>query len=841
MGTSVSKKKNSKVATLSGVVPCELAVEKKEKLQHENEQVDQQEPQESRQQECAPNIPYQSYQPTTYSSQVLQENAAPAPDKPHEDAQRYPALDMSGPDGLQHQNNALNANPSGIKSSHLDSCVQHEPASVPGVYHKEEQHSGKDIKASKVLADQAPTAPSSPMAQSKAGSNSKRGAWKGIWKIGGESRADESDEDEEVTYLFFTQSVDTYQKMEDPSVRPTRSSRGSHNMDLEAVEKLKGTESSQPSIGSFDPKKATQRGDPRLSPRPMPDSKTSQQNTSSAHWGELRIWSPKESTQAMSGSDSQNADHRGPASQHSSDQLIEGTGTTVESKEWTADQKDSIQRDAVGLALISQLGEKHSDLPHFGSPTSQWVGPARVMDLEAAEKEGTAGSQPASRSASRQDVKSPFSWTLDGNDRIHSPQGRESPEFTILDLTKQGRSKPVRAPWRENHGSGPTLTDTSNENHLNRDRVPNFSSDLDTDDVAPTFPDGHRFTFAGPNSSSIGATGMLNSQKDQPISDSSMQRPAFNNYARDANPKAQMFSSAPSAGPFASNQWSSQRPQVGGSMQYRTLDLTGQRVLIIDATEAIGRNCAFRFAELACDLILLGPDNSELQKLGRELDRKECREASNARPLKVELVKIDIDIREIHRIHALAMSLGPVDILINNAGMCFLALEDKMKTGSSLNKKEHDMVSLMYSSITSPIAFTWAFGYYMRERGSGHIVNVENSSTEEMDPNSAVHCSAADGLGRFTTGSRHDLVGTAVRVSSISPGYTCSRKFGHGVGNNDCMPLLPEDIADDIIYTCTRPSHVHITTYRTNEACNAKFATSYMNQNGIGAIAMVGP
>lgn len=157
-----------------------------------------------------------------------------------------------------------------------------------------------------------------------------------------------------------------------------------------------------------------------------------------------------------------------------------------------------------------------------------------------------------------------------------------------------------------------------------------------------------------------------------------------------------------------------------------------------------------------------------------------------------------------------------------------------MKSGSPLNKKEHDMLSLVYTSMISPMAFTSAFGYYMRERGSGHILNVENSPAEDINPSSAVYCSAVAGLGAFTTGARHDLVGTAIRVSSISPGYMLSGS--QTVGKADCVPLLPEDIADHIIYTCTRPRHVqiaNISTYCTNQ--------SHRCQNGIGPIARVGP
>eukprot|EP00746_Dinoflagellata_sp_MGD_P029821 gnl/MRDRNA2_/MRDRNA2_170694_c0_seq1.p1 gnl/MRDRNA2_/MRDRNA2_170694_c0~~gnl/MRDRNA2_/MRDRNA2_170694_c0_seq1.p1 ORF type:complete len:782 (+),score=108.06 gnl/MRDRNA2_/MRDRNA2_170694_c0_seq1:259-2346(+) len=529
----------------------------------------------------------------------------------------------------------------------------------------------------------------------------------------------------------------------------------------------------------------------------------------------------------------------------------------MEPKFWNADQKDSV------LASSSSDSYSKPQVP---------AGELKLWKLDPTSMNQKAG----------------FEGSPDGGMKDQKGADNYQYEHRIMDLTQGPRGKsPQLPPQREGNGTGmefirpgaenskevshprqsqsgrskrqseeitlesrpPSPPPTSNEVPEDGPRSPSFSSLPDLDLVAQLTPGPNR--SAAQNSSSVkvlSASAILNT-KGQPESESSMQRTAVNEYAYEKVPKVKNFSSGPAAGPFASSQWNSQRPEPayyarrpnGGhsrsptpparSRRYQTLDLTGQRVLISDATEAIGRNCAFRFAELACDLILLGPDGNELQKLGRELDAEGFREARRGRPLKVELVKIDI--RETHRIHALAMSLGPVDILINNAGMCFLALEDKMKSGSPLNKKEHDMLSLVYTSMISPMAFTSAFGYYMRERGSGHIVNVENSPAEDIDPNSAVYSSAVAGLGAFTVGARHDFVGTPVRVSSISPGYMRS---SHNVGKNDCMHLLPEDIADHIVYTCTRPRHVQIanfTTFATNQ--------SHINQNGIGAIAKVGP
>ena len=78
---------------------------------------------------------------------------------------------------------------------------------------------------------------------------------------------------------------------------------------------------------------------------------------------------------------------------------------------------------------------------------------------------------------------------------------------------------------------------------------------------------------------------------------------------------------------------------------------------------------------------------------------------------------------------------------------------------------------------------------------------------------------------------RFDLVGTPIRVTHLSPGMVGSTEFSNVRFKNDderaasvyehIMALAPEDIADNVIYAATRPSHVQVTemmTLATNQA-----------------------
>lgn len=191
---------------------------------------------------------------------------------------------------------------------------------------------------------------------------------------------------------------------------------------------------------------------------------------------------------------------------------------------------------------------------------------------------------------------------------------------------------------------------------------------------------------------------------------------------------------------------------------------------------------------------------------------------------------ISLDVRNIAEVDLLPGQLPPefgeVDILVNNAGLA-------LGTASIQDNNLDDAITMLETNVTSVIAFTKAFVQGMIERNRGHIVNISSVAGTESYAGGSVYCATKHALAAFTTAARHDLVGTNIRVTSISPGAVQTEfsvvRFKGDQDKADAVyrgfkPMTAEDIADNVLYACTRPEHVQVAdilVYATHQ-CSAK-------------------
>lgn len=229
-------------------------------------------------------------------------------------------------------------------------------------------------------------------------------------------------------------------------------------------------------------------------------------------------------------------------------------------------------------------------------------------------------------------------------------------------------------------------------------------------------------------------------------------------------------------------------------------------VLVTGATSGIGKSTAIEFAKLNYQIIITGRRKDRLEVLKNELETN----------YKVKVlilcfdVRIESDVKQ--AIASIPTEFKQIDVLVNNAGLAagLSAIQD-----GNLDHWERmidtNVKGLLYvSKHVIPL---------MIERKKGHIINVGSIAGKEVYANGNVYCATKHAVDALTKGMRIDLLSHSIKVSSINPGmveteFSVVRFDGDAERAKkvyeNMQPLLPEDIAETIIWMATRPRHVNI-------------------------------
>jgi all-trans-retinol dehydrogenase (NAD+) len=144
-----------------------------------------------------------------------------------------------------------------------------------------------------------------------------------------------------------------------------------------------------------------------------------------------------------------------------------------------------------------------------------------------------------------------------------------------------------------------------------------------------------------------------------------------------------------------------------------------------------------------------------------------------------------------------ARDLGPVDILINNAGY--------VRGGDLLDVPEDTLAKTVDVNLTSLLYTTRTFLPGMYERNLGHVVNISSAAGILGVPGMAAYSAAKWGVWGLTESMRHEALNRGkrgVRFSSIHPSYVATGMFeGARIPGLGSL-LVPQVKSHDIIAAC---------------------------------------
>jgi NAD(P)-dependent dehydrogenase (short-subunit alcohol dehydrogenase family) len=187
------------------------------------------------------------------------------------------------------------------------------------------------------------------------------------------------------------------------------------------------------------------------------------------------------------------------------------------------------------------------------------------------------------------------------------------------------------------------------------------------------------------------------------------------------------------------------------------LDLTGRVAIVTGASQGIGAGIAKRFATTGARVVVH-------YRRDRQAAKHVAAAIMSAGGTAVAIsAKLDSEAGVRHLFAEADDRLGPVDILINNAGQNF-----PLHPLADISLDEWR--AMFRDNLESMFLCTQAAAAVMRERGGGAIVNIGSISASNPASDHSHYNSAKAAVLAFTRSCAQEFGPSGIRVNSVSPG-----------------------------------------------------------------------
>ena len=233
--------------------------------------------------------------------------------------------------------------------------------------------------------------------------------------------------------------------------------------------------------------------------------------------------------------------------------------------------------------------------------------------------------------------------------------------------------------------------------------------------------------------------------------------------------------------------------------------IQGQVAIITGASSGIGYSTALALSKAGVKVAIGARRVSRLESLAEKIKRA----GGEVFYQKLDVTqRIDCD----NFVKAVLAQWGTVNILVNNAGLMPLSFFKSLKVDEWDKMIDVNIKGVLYC--------TAAVISHMKEKKSGHIVNLSSVAGRIVFPAGSVYCATKHAVAAFTEGLRQEFsVRSNIRVTSIEPGVVATalndtitdESLRGFIENTKKMEALQaEDIANAILYAVDSPSHVNI-------------------------------
>jgi len=207
---------------------------------------------------------------------------------------------------------------------------------------------------------------------------------------------------------------------------------------------------------------------------------------------------------------------------------------------------------------------------------------------------------------------------------------------------------------------------------------------------------------------------------------------------------------------------------------YTMISIENRVAVVTGAGRGIGRAIAIALAQAGARVALASRSRSELEGTAREI-------GNNASVFPT-------DVRDPAQVSALldqtAVALGPVDILVNCAGVGIY--------GAVVDFKDEDVGTLLDTNFRGTFYTCRYVLPSMIERRTGHIINIASIAGKVGSANRAVYCASKFAVVGFTESLAEEVRQYGIRAGVVCPGSTAT---GFGATAARDKMLRPEDVA----------------------------------------------
>ena len=194
------------------------------------------------------------------------------------------------------------------------------------------------------------------------------------------------------------------------------------------------------------------------------------------------------------------------------------------------------------------------------------------------------------------------------------------------------------------------------------------------------------------------------------------------------------------------------------------MDFKNKTVLITGASSGIGKQTAIEFAKLGANIILVARRKEKLDELANELDK-----------FNVTILVCQCDVSDKAQVKEMSKTVlekfDSIDVLVNNAGFAIYGSVKDLSIDEIESQMETNYFGMMYCIKN--------FLPSMLDKKSGHIVNVASVAASFGLPGIASYCASKFAMLGFSEGLKHELHGTGVGITVVSPIMVRTDFFDH--------------------------------------------------------------